>query len=169
MMMMERWKSVPLYDECEHGHYKFKPAVNWFISRRTVFVTPIFDRWYWVWQPRLNYKTSSIFKDTKLTKLSDLPPPIMTTSASDGRLTLLSVLELEKRFAASWTIAWYKILGIQRLIFKRKTLTFFLRDLEIVGMMLLLRTVISLMKDKVKNVFCLRFEKRLRNIGSIPR
>ena len=50
-----------------------------------------------------------------------------------------------------------------------KNLTFFLRDLEIVGIMLLLRTVISLMKDKVKNVFCLRFEKRLRNIGSIPR
>ena len=34
-----------------------------------------------------------------------LPPPTMTTSASEGRLTLWSVLELEKRFAASYKIA----------------------------------------------------------------
>ena len=36
-------------------------------------------------------------------------------------------------------------------------------------MTLLLRTVIPLIKNKVENVICLRFEKRLRNIGSIPR
>ena len=58
MMMMERWKSVPLN---EHDPFKIKPAVNWFISRSTVFVTPIFAKWYWVWQPRLNVKVRKIF------------------------------------------------------------------------------------------------------------
>ena len=38
-----------------------------------------------------------------------------------------------------------------------------------VGIILLLRTVISVIRVKFKNVVCLRFEKRLRNIGSISR
>ena len=167
MMMMEIWKSVPLNDEYEHDQFKFKPAVNWFISRRTVFVTPIFDRWYWVWQPRLNVKPRQYFK---------IPTIQITGPAApyNDYVSLRGKVDSVVCFGAWATFCniMYNCL-IQNFRYSKvnllKNLTFFLRDLEIVGIMLLLRTVISLMKDKVKNVFCLRFEKRLRNIGSIPR